>query len=73
MSAYTIWIVDKARLTAPDVSVCDARSVTDAMKQALERVARKRKSHPLELKILGVAEGDIRILDWENGITPLRQ
>ena len=72
MSAFTIWVVDKARLTKPDVSVCDARSVTDAMEQALERVARERKSDPLELKILGVAKGDIRILNGENGIRPLQ-
>lgn len=73
MSAFTIWVVDKTRSTVPDVNVYDARSVTDAMEQALEWVARKRESDPLQLKILGVATGDIRTLDREAGIRPLQQ
>lgn len=73
MSTFTIWVVDIARLAIPDVNVYDARSVTDAMEQALERVARKWETDPLKLKILGVVKGDIRILDCEHGISPLQR
>jgi hypothetical protein len=72
MSTFTIWVVDIARLAVPDVNVYDARSVSDAMDQALERVARKWETNALQLKILGVVKGDIRILDCENGRRPLQ-
>jgi hypothetical protein len=72
MSTFTIWVVDKARLAGPDVNVYDARSVTDAMEHALERVARKWETDPLELRIFGVVKGDIRTLDCEHRVRPLR-
>lgn len=73
MSTFTIWVVDLARVAIPDVNVYDARSVTHAMEQALEGVARKWEIDPLNLKILGVAKGDIRILDCDEKMTPLQR
>jgi hypothetical protein len=73
MNRFTIWVVDAHRTAVPHVDVYDARSVTEAMEQALQRVAREWACDPVQLAILGVAEGDLRTLDRQNEVKLVRR
>jgi hypothetical protein len=64
-SEFTIWVRNEKRATIRIV-VRDITSVNAAIRQALEKAARRWECDPGTLTIYGIAKGDITNFDPEN-------
>lgn len=63
---FTVWVMEESREGTTFVTSCDAKNIQEAAEIAIDECAASWETRASGLVVIGVAQGDVRLLEWND-------